>query len=274
MFSVGVLSWKAHDTLRRTLASYRYLLPLADEAVIFFNSITDEDRAIAKEFGFRAEGVPENLGILGGTLSLVRSLRGDVVLLLQNDNPVNVNPEVLKERIFTAKRLLLDGTVDMIRMRDRFDSTFSDKQKYLRYWPDEGCEDSLCLRLRRYLRPLKARRMKGRACAVLKNPELRHPEIFVEKNEVLITDSRFVNYSDQPFMAFRKDVLKLLEWADAHKKKCRLLNGLPSQETIINGPYWRNLKLKIAVTDGIFAHARFDDSFRPCHKAYNKEIIV
>lgn len=34
----------------------------------FFNSITDEDRAIAKEFGFRAEGAQDNLGILGGTL--------------------------------------------------------------------------------------------------------------------------------------------------------------------------------------------------------------
>lgn len=56
MLSIGVLSWKAHETLRKTLASYRYLLLLVDEAVVFFNSVTDEDRAIAEEFGFRAEG--------------------------------------------------------------------------------------------------------------------------------------------------------------------------------------------------------------------------
>ena len=99
MLSLGLLSWRAHETLRKTLASYKSLLPLVDEAVIFFNSITDEDRAIANEFGFRAEGTQDNLGILGGTLSLVRCLQGDMILLLQNDNPVYVTPEVLKKRM-------------------------------------------------------------------------------------------------------------------------------------------------------------------------------
>lgn len=272
MLSVGVLSWKARETLRRTLSSYHCLLPSVDEAVVFFNSVTDEDRKLAEEFGFCAKGVPENLGILGGTLSLVRCLRGDMVLLLQNDNPVNVAPDVLRERISEAKRLLGEGVADIVRMRDRFDPTFSDKKKYLRYWPDEDGKDTFLRILRRRLRPFKARRMIGRACAVLKDPPSRHPDVFAEKDGVFLTDSRFVNYSDQPFMAFREKVLELLEWADAHKKGCRTLNGLPSQETIINGPYWERQRLKIAITDGAFAHARHDDSFRSGHKAYNSEI--
>jgi hypothetical protein len=70
-------------------------------------------------------------------------------------------------------------------------------------------------------------------------------------------------------MAFREKVIELLEWADAHKEGCRTLNGLPSQETIINGSYWKKQKLKIAITDGVFAHARYDDSFRPDHATYN-----
>ena len=269
MLSIGLLSWRAHETLRKTLASYKSLLPLVDEAVIFFNSITDEDRAIANEFGFRAEGSQNNLGILGGTLSLARCLHGDLVLLTQNDNPVNVAPDVLCERIEFAKRMLTSGTVDMVRLRDKLDPTFSDKWKYLRYWPAEGASDSCKLRLRRFLRPFKAFRMAGRAYAALQDPSLRHPEIFAKNGDVYLSDSRFVNYSDQPYMAFREKVLELLEWADAHKEGRRTLNGLPSQETIINGPYWKKQKLKIAITDGVFAHARYDDSFRLNHAAYN-----
>ena len=269
MLSLGMLSWKAHKTLRKTLASYGSLMQLVDEAVIFFNSITDEDRAIADEFGFRAEGSRDNLGILGGTLSLVRCLRGDSVLLVQNDNPVNVAPDVLRERIEFAKRMLTSGTVGMGRLRGRFDPTFSGKMKYLRYWPEEGASDGCLLKLRRLLRPFKATRIAGRAYEALQDPSLRHPEIFTKIDGSCISDSRFINYSDQPYMAFREKVLELLEWANEHKEGRRTLNGLPSQETIINGPYWKKQKLKIAITDGVFAHARYDDSFRPDNAAYN-----
>lgn len=269
MLSLGLLSWRAHETLRKTLASYKSLLPLVDEAVIFFNSITDEDRAIANEFGFRAEGTQDNLGILGGTLSLVRCLQGDMILLLQNDNPVNVTPEVLKKRMTVATKLLEDGVVDIVRMQNRFDPTFSDKMKYLRYWPSRCGIDNFQLHLRRLFRPFKARRMMGRACAVLNDPSIRHPKVFRKMDNVFLSDSEFINYSDQPFMVFREKALELLEWADAHKRGSRTLNGRPVPEIIINGPYWRKQRLKIAITDGVFAHARYDDSFRPDNAAYN-----
>ena len=269
MLSVGVLSWRAHETLRKTLESYRHLVPLVDEAVVFFNAVTPEDRAIAGEFGFRAEGSAENLGILGGTLAMARCLRGDTVMLLQNDNPVNVPPDVLAARLADARRLLSRGEADMVRMRDRFDPTFSDRPKYLKYWPGDGCADTLRLRLRRLLRPLKARRMEGRAAAALKDPAARHPDVFSRVEGAFVADSRFVNYSDQPFMASRALTLELLEWADAHKAGTRTLNGMPVPEIVINGPRWRAMRLRVAIPDGVFAHARYDDSFRPGHAAYN-----
>lgn len=274
MLSVGVLSWKAHDTLRKTLSSYCNLLPLVDEAVVFFNSVTDEDRSIAREFGFRDEGSPENLGILGGTLSLVRHLHGDVVMLLQNDNPVNVSPDTLAKRIASAKSLIDDGIADIVRMRDRFDPTFSDRIKYLRYWPDENGCDTLMLRTRRFFRPFKAFRMAGRAPDVLQNPSVRHPRIFSDVCGAYVSDSRYVNYSDQPLMVRRSLILELLEWADAHKQGRRTLNGLAVPEIIINGAYWRRRRVRVAITDGVFAHARFDDSFRPDNKAFNGAIVA
>ena len=270
--SLGMLSWRAHDTLRKTLSSYASLRPLVDDAVIYFNAITPEDRAIAEEFGFRAEGGPENLGILGGTLGLVRCMRSDTVLIVQNDNPVNVPPDVLAARIADARRILADGEAEMVRMRDRFDPTFSDRVKYLAYWPGEGKADTLKLKLRRLLRPIKARRMSGRAAAALKDPTAAHPDVFKRDGFTFITDSRFTNYSDQPYMASRALTLELLEYADAHKEHSRTLNGRPVPEIIINGSYWRNRKMRVAISEGIFAHARYDDSFRPGHAAYNAAI--
>ena len=54
--SIGLLSWRAHETLRKTLKSYRRanLFACADDFKIFFNEISDEDRAIAAEFGVEA----------------------------------------------------------------------------------------------------------------------------------------------------------------------------------------------------------------------------
>ena len=274
MLSLGVLSWRAHETLVKTLASYRDLLPLVDEAVVFFNEISDEDRAIAGKFGFRAEGSPENLGILGGTLGLVRCLGGDIVMSLQNDNPVNVPPDVLAVRLDEARQLITAGRADMVRLRDRFDPTFSDRGKYLAYWPGPDARDTLLLRLRRLLRPFKARRMAARAPAVFDDPAAVHPDIFMRCGGAFVAGSRSVDYSDQPFLAPRSLALELLEWADAHKARSRTLNGMPVPEIVINGRYWRGRNLRIAVTDGIFAHARFDDSFRKGNAAYNPDAAL
>ena len=270
--SIGVLSWKAHETLVKTLSSYKDLLPLADEAVVYFNSITPEDRAIAERFGFRAEGTAENLGILGGTLALARSLSCGKIVLLQNDNPVNVPADVLSRRIAEAVRLIDEGKADMVRLRDRFDPSFSDRRKYLLYYPGEDGVDSPSMRLRRILRPVKARRLIGRAAAALKDPSSRHPREFVRDGESFITDSRYTNYSDQPFMASRRLALDLLEWADAHKDRSRTLNGRPVPEIIINSRRWRAMRVRVAISEGVFAHSRFDDSFRANSAAYNPSI--
>ena len=44
--SLAILSWKAHDTIRKTLNSYNKenLLSLFDESFIYFNQISEEDK--------------------------------------------------------------------------------------------------------------------------------------------------------------------------------------------------------------------------------------
>ena len=72
--SIGLLSWKAHETLRRTLESYARarLAANAAEFKVFFNEISDDDRALAAEFGVDSCG-SENQ-VLAKSNWLVRNL--------------------------------------------------------------------------------------------------------------------------------------------------------------------------------------------------------
>ena len=72
---LGILSWRAHETIRKTLANYIEirLFDLFDQSLIYFNDICDEDRTIADEAGIPYEGGP-NSGIFGGMKALAHHL--------------------------------------------------------------------------------------------------------------------------------------------------------------------------------------------------------
>ena len=268
--SLGILSWRAHETLRQTLSTYAPLMPLVDEKIIYFNAITPEDRALAEEFGFEPRGGAANLGILGGTRALVHELSGDLVMLCQNDNPINVLPDVLAARLDVARASIARGEVKWVRVLDRFARGFSNAHKFERYW-DEGI---LC-KLRRMVRPDKASQLRGRAVNVFENPEERFPEIFRRSADgLLISSSRWVNYSDQPFMAQRDFMIEALDWADSHADGYRGLNGMAVPEIVLNSSnWWRNGNFPIGISDGVFTHRRLDDSFRSNNRHFNPDIV-
>ena len=270
MISLGILSWHAHETLRRTLSSYGALLPLVDEKVIYFNEINDSDRALAAEYGFEARGTTENLGILGGTRALVASLTGDLVICCQNDNPVFVTPVVLAARLADAQKALTEERVRWVRLRNRFAMGFSDRPKHLRYWGD-----SFGARLRRIFRPWKACYLRGRAVDAVESPEKLFPTVFSRAGSLFISSSKWVNYSDQPFMTHRHFALDLLTWAEAHADKYHLLNGHSVPEIVLNSSgYWCRHNFPVAVSEGIFEHARWDDSFRADNPNFNRKLVT
>ncbi len=275
MLSIGVLSWKAHVTLRKTLTSYEALLPLADEKVIFFNEITDADRAIAEEFGFCAEGSPTNLGIMGGITELLHVLHGDTVLLLQNDCPVCVPPEVVKRRLAEAVALVESDRVKLVQLHERLSDGATVDKKFRKFYPGDNEPETLKQRLLRLLRPCRAKQTKGRAIWSLEAPEVRFPEVFTREGETLLTTSAYINYTEQPHLAKRAYLEELFAYCHSQKHKHHtLMNGNTTFEIILNGPWWRKQALPIGISDGIFAHARFDDSFRASNPAFNPELTV
>lgn len=268
--SIGILSWKAHETIRKTLRTYEatHLRSVFDEAVIHFNSRTPEDDAIAHAFGWTPAGDERNLGLLEGTAQLAREMSGDILLMLQNDCPVCVPEEEAATYLREAKELILSGKADIVRCRHRWNvgQGFSDCANYLKYYRRGGKKT-----LKGILRPFKARRMIGRSPYVEPNPETLFPNDIRKEGNFLIVDSAVINFTDQPFMIRKDLLLELARYAKEHPKK-RTLNGFQVLELNLNCRWWRNQHYRIAVGQGCFTHNRFDDSFRTDHAAFNAEI--
>lgn len=292
MISIGLLSWKAHRTLRKTLDSYRRarLAECAGEFKIFFNEISDSDRELAAEYGAAADGSAENLGIWKGMDECAKSLSGDVILLLQNDCPVVASPEETAKYLLEGAQLIRSGKADMIRMRHRFNQgdgiSYRGFFKYhfvrdldaraLEYGdvgvPADATTDTLCRRVMRTLRPFAARRRSIAAIHLEKHPEEILPRYISKEGNFLVADSAIAQFSEQPLLVSKDFYLRLSDWCRAHPRH-RRINGAPVMEHALRSSYWFRGGFKVGFCDtGVFTHNRFDDSWRPEHAAFNASI--
>lgn len=292
MLSIGILSWKAHQTLRKTLESYRRakLADCADEFKIFFNEITDADRALADEFGVEAVGDAQNLGIWGGMDACAKALSGDVILLLQNDCPVVASLEETARYLREGADLIRSGKADMIRLRHRFNQ--GEGISYRRFFdyhfvreldsralafgevgvPADATTDTLARKLRRLLRPGAARKRLVSAIHLERHPERVWPRFVSRAGDFLIVDSSLAQFSEQPLLIPRKFYLELSDWCRAHPRH-RTINGAPVMEHALRSPYWLKGHFKVGFCDtGVFTHNRYDDSWRPGHASFNAAI--
>ena len=253
--SVGVLSYHAHATLARTLASYEKgaLVSCAKEACIFFNEQTEEDVLFARNYPiWRCAGASDNLGILGGTDALARTMTGDYLLMLQNDCPLVVDAAFTSQYLAEALELLASGRAHVVRCRSRSlpGQGFADKKKFERFYGD-GWRPFL----RRVFRPIKARRVIGRAPYAIPDADRRFPSYITRHGNFLIVDSEVMNFTDQPFLISRSLMIALLDWAKEHPR-----GRPPSLEVCLNTSWWRDRHFKVAVGEGLFTHARIKGS--------------
>ena len=254
--SVGVLSHHALETLAHTLASYDRgeLASCADEACIFFNEQTEGDVNFAKSHhpGWRCAGAARNLGILGGTDALARTLKGDYLLMLQNDCPLVADADFTRRYLAEALELLASGQADIVRCRSRTlpGQGFADKKKFNRFYG--GGWRPL---LRRIFRPIKAKRTIGRAPYAVPDADRRFPSYVARRGNFLVVDSEVINFTDQPFLISRALMLDLLDWAKDHPRGRQPPNR-EALEVRLNTAWWRRRHLKIAVGEGLFTHAR------------------
>lgn len=263
---LGILSWGAHETLRASLESYRDggLLSLFDEAFIFFQQINDKDRAIAAEFGLRAEGDFENLGIMGGMKKIAEIIKTDYMLHLENDLPFIADRQTAHEQIKTTLEYMNDGKIKYCRMDERKVSAenINTLQKHLRYHPAPGLNqtDTLARQLRRLLRPAKSQRLIGDAVYTDAQPHVRFPD-FIQMlgDKHWAVDSAVLNWSNRASLYSRRWFLEeVIPYAEKNPS-ARTVNGNQDLEKELNCHWWRASHYRIGVCkNGLFIHSRLD----------------
>ena len=273
VLALGILSWRAPATLAATLESFAAggLLDLFDERRVHFQEIGAEDRAVAARYGLSAGGTERNTGIEGGVRALVEGTRGDLILLLENDCPLVEDGAVARDALSRAVADMARHDVPVFRMRSRRrpGEQFTRTDKYQRFFPVRDPREtevaihppSPVLRaLRRMARPLKARSFRGDAAYLERDPAAAQPGAIRRSDHGNhITDSRFINWSNQSVLArpgFVREVL--LPGVAAHPSR-RTIAGAQDIERAANRRWWRDLRVPVGISDpGLFTHRRLD----------------
>lgn len=236
-FSIGILSWKSPKTLHQTLSSYKEngLLNLTDDVSIYFQEISDTDKAIAEEFGItQIYGDDSNVGIGKAFTTLVKGAKYEYVLLLENDwclvNPSDSTQGYLEE----ALHLLIQGAADVIKCRDRIDPGQPLYTLQFR-GRERDCPEHM-----------------GDAIHWLDNPDLKYPEVFsrVEWDGTpwYVMPSKHVSHTNNPCLHSKTFYLKHIAPFSG--------SGVDLEGNILK--YWQSNDFKVAHGMGLFKHNRID----------------
>ena len=271
--TLGILSWRAPDTLRASLETYARedLFSLFGRKIIYFQEISEGDRALAAQFGLEAHGSLANSGIFGGVEALVRIADTDHLLILENDCPLVETRQTAMRAIGSALGDMAAHDLPVFRMRSRRDpgEKFSRLGKYVAHFPVREPLAGARLPanpprwhafLRRLLRPGKARSLKASAVYGETNPHLRQPgAVARSENGNWRTDSRFINWSNQSVLVERRWLDEtILQRVRTHPSN-RPVNGFQDIERAVNGPWWRARRVAIGISEpGLFSHRRLD----------------
>jgi len=233
--SIGILSWKGHQTLLQTLTSYNNnnFLQNVNDVCILFNEVSDEDKKVAELFNIPYISKKNNIGIGKGFLELIKQCKTNNVLILENDWQLIENLETTIKRLQSGLDLL-DNKIDVVRYRHRtnpgyplFSSIHKDKE--LDYYDDWS--------------QLKSPHLLD-AIHWTKNPEVKFKGLIEKNNEYFITTSRYGNWTNNPCLykkRFYIDNIKpfMGEGEDLERKIAY---------------WWPRQNFKIAHGEGLFTH--------------------
>ncbi|WP_068315496.1 hypothetical protein [Polycladidibacter hongkongensis] len=269
-----VLSWKAQQTLRKSLSSHQRsnLLENVNDAVVFFQEFNETEEAeLAASFGWRAVGSEQNLGIHRGMEEAVAALRSDTVIYLENDCQSLSDP-IEMARAIEAGQSDLDEGYDVVALRDRRDPglPFIGVEKYLKHHSViDAVESSLPYRARSELQTVIRRLVRGKRRAnfhlglapyVEARPDLRHPEFFKRTSSGNWgTDSRVFQWTNQPFMCRKEFLQEVIFKRVREHPSPKQPHDRQTLETALRCKWWGDRRFKVSIADrGAFTHDRID----------------
>ena len=257
------LSWKSNKTLKNSLLKFTQELPssLFNDALIYFQEISSSDSGLAKEFGFRAEGNDQNLGILHGMKQAVSRVKSEFILYLECDCVLVEDKESAIKILSDSLEEIRQDNINVMRLRHlKKGGTDYTPYKHLRYWPDVDKRSDFKKLLNRCFRPFKAQRLIGEACLVHEYANQKFPsKIELLPSSHYKISSRNLNWTNQSIM-FRKDwfLSTIIPFAEL-QKSTRFVNGFPDLEKELNCHWWRKQNYKIGwANPGLFTHQRLD----------------
>ena len=255
-FSIGILSWKGYDSLENSLNSYKKngLSNMTNHKYLCLPEYTEEGIKIAKKYNYKPILARENLGILGGFKKLAEEMPKGPILLLENDLELIENKNETFLQLQKSIRLMNEHRLIQVRLRSRKNpgEPFVGLRKYNNYW-----SDNIISKIKRILRPLKARKLIGTSVYCLENPDKIHYD-FIKKicNGFYIVPSSILTWANLAILVDRDVYLeKIIKKAEQTKSK-KNINGFKNIEIELNNSWWRKKKFKILITPGLFKHNR------------------
>jgi hypothetical protein len=233
--SIGILTWKSHDTLFNTLNSYKNngLLDMTSDVRIYAQELSREDLSIADHFRIKnIIGSKENIGIGKAFNALIDDAKYDHILILENDWVLCENPHITKKVILESMSAVIYDGVDFMRLRHVQNPG---DPLYTRQF--EGNEMASPQHL------LDAIHWHGKNLANV------FPDKIFEGPGYLFTDSKFGNHTNNPFLCSKK----------FYNDNIRPYSGEGIQLEGLIRDQWVDANYKVAhSTTGLFTHHRMD----------------
>ena len=241
---------------------------IAGEYLVYFNSMTDGDQEVAREFGVPFCGQATNSGIYGGFRAIVEHAKHPLVLILENDCVCVSNPHQARECLEACAADMETHSVPVFSLTSRRQPGEGNVglAKYVRAF---GVVDPLTSTLQARQAKLADKlymlikhgdlnRFRGHAVMVEKEPQaIQSGAIKRLPSGSYLTSSRFRNWGNRAVLVKRSFFLDVLcPRIDKHPDP-RLNNGFQDIEKALNRNWWRRLNVPMgSAAEGIFAHER------------------
>lgn len=270
LISVGVLSFRAHSTIERTLALHNKsgLPELTGDFFVYFNAICPQDEALAKAAGVAYRGSSENSGIYGGFHAIAKMASRPYILILENDI-IPVEGADIKGCLDACVSDMREYGIKVFTLRSRrFPGQGRVWLKYARCFP---IHDPVNPKIKPQKPPAASRmsmllahgylsKFRGAAIYAEKEPEKAQPRAVRRlPSGNYVTDSRFRNWSNQSVLVERDFFLNTICRRVEERPDPRLVNGNQDIERALNSWWWRRRCEPMGhAAHGVFAHARLD----------------
>jgi hypothetical protein len=270
--TLGMISWKAPQTVAHTFASYKSadILDLFGARRIHFNEWTEADLAIASAHDFSVTRTDANVGIFGAVDALVAATTTPYLLFVENDCPVIATlPEFIKTLSGALSDMQTLGVpVFSMRSRRQPGDQFLRRERYEKrfrvIWPlgaPSSTKKHMTNPLQRAYEDARRSALRGSAIYAEEDPTLRHPAIITRsRHGNWITSSPYLQWSNNCFLArtdFIQDVI--LNQVRLHPAKTNL-NGTQDIEAALKvNRWWRKQSFRMGQCEnGPFTHDRLD----------------